>query len=278
MDSLDQTQIFKSAMNKNKRNNNKFNNKNQLTNQDKREESSEGSMIINPFDNKRVVFFKDIAPSRVFTRMKFLCNRPLNAAGTNVASIQFNANGIFDFDPAVASNKVAGFDQWATFFKRYRVHGVECRTSFIVRDSNTPCVVNVGFETQTYTPNTKGQSNYDGSLQVSQLAVTNYPVKLRLKKTALQVVGDINVQTAQGYSGSTAANPVSLWYVSVAADCSQNTGATVFVNGVTCRMQFYIDVEWYERQNLSLDLIMNKPVVLSRRPSTGALSCLPYEK
>lgn len=213
-----------------------------------------GVINLNRFQTQKVVFFKDIVPPRIFTRLKFICNRKLNNAGLSTASIQFNANGIFDFDPAVASNQVAGFDELAYLWGRYRVYAVAAKCKFMNLDQSIVPIVNLGFESEFYTANSKNSTNFDGPNQKSTLCGNQYSngTQLSLKRNALSVVGDNIVYTEFSYTGTSAANPSSLWYVSVAADLTA-TGQ-VFTVGTAIRAEFVIDVEWFERLDVDSSL------------------------
>jgi len=195
----------------------------------------------------KMTFFKDIIPARVFTRLKFIANRRLlNAIGSS-GSIQFNANGAFDFDPAVASNAVAGFPEWSNFFQRYRVHGVRVKCRFIAATGQV-AICNIGFEDVVYAANAKGQNDFDGPNQLTSLSNPQNFCELDMYRNALQVVGDAVPYTEANYTGTAAANPVALWYVSVAAD---TVTAGLGTCDVAIRAEFWIDTEFWERYAIS---------------------------
>jgi len=215
------------------------------------------------YRDDRVVFFKDIVPPRIMTRLKFICNRKLNNAGFGSASIQFNANGAYDFDPAVASNQVAGFDELATIWGRYRVFAVKVKCAFVNIDSNIPSIVNIGFDSEPYAANAKLLANFDGPNQATKLTASTgqTPVSMSMRRRAIDVTGDDQVNTSNTWSGTGTSNPVSLWYVSVAADCT-STGST-FTLGVVIRAEFEIEIEWYERYDVDsgLDMVQKQKVL-----------------
>jgi len=208
------------------------------------------------YNDNKVIFFKDIVPPRILTRLKFVCNRKLNNAGFGTASIQFNANGIYDFDPAVASNQVSGFDELGTIWGRYRVFAVKAKCTFANMDVVTPSIINLGFDSEPYAANAKLLSNYDGPNQMCQLTTTSgqTTARLAMRRRAIDVTGDAQVNVSNNWSGTTTSNPVALWYVSIAADCTP-TGQT-YTLGVAIRFEAEIEVEWYERYDVDSSLHM----------------------
>jgi hypothetical protein len=208
---------------------------------------------LNQLANRKCVFFRDICPARVFTKLKFICNRRLTNAGGQIASIQFNANGAYDFDPAVASNQVAGFDEWSALYDRYRVYAVRAKVDFTMGD-DIPAVVGISFNPKTYTTNTYGLTHMDGPNSVTRLTGGKNVVPIRLKKfcNALQVVGDEVCYTEFNYTGNLAGNPTALWYVNICADISPS--GLAFTTGLYVRAEFDIYTEFFERYDVDSSL------------------------
>jgi len=105
-----------------------------------------------------------------------------------------------------------------------------------------------------YANNAKSSASFDTANQktkiTSQLGET--PISLQMTRNGLDVTGDAEVFTDSGYTGTSAANPTSIWYCSVAADCNINLG-TVYANGLTIRYEATIDVEFFSRKDLGGD-------------------------
>ncbi len=199
----------------------------------------------------RVVRVHDIMPPRILTTLKYLVGRQLVNNGGTTASIQLNANGIFDVDPAVASTSVAGFTEFMGFYRRFRVLKVRSVCTFINNES-FPLVINLGFEPTFYAANGKTIGFYEGSHQKTKLVPrtqTAAGITLSMTKTGIEVVGDPIVQFELNYTGNSGANPNALWYTSVSVS-SANLGLPLTLNGVSIRWETHFFVEFFERVNL----------------------------
>jgi hypothetical protein len=54
-------------------------------------------------------------------RLRYNINQRLNSPGVDAASYSWNANGIYDVDPALASTAVPGFAEWMGLYRTYQV-------------------------------------------------------------------------------------------------------------------------------------------------------------
>jgi len=198
-----------------------------------------------------VVRVKDIMPPRIMTKLKYLVARNLQNAAGLTASIQLNANGVYDVDPSLGSTAVPGFVEFVAFYRRFRVLRVKSVCTFI-NNEGFPLVINLGFEPAFFAANAKLQTYYEMHGQRTQLiprTQTARGVTLSMTRDALSVVGDPICQTELNYSGTSGANPTALWYTSISCS-STNVGLPLTANGVTIRWQVEFDVEFFELQNL----------------------------
>jgi len=62
-----------------------------------------------------------VKPNSVLLTLRWDFNKVFFQAISPNASISFNANGIYDVDPAFASTAVAGFTEWIALYSNYRV-------------------------------------------------------------------------------------------------------------------------------------------------------------
>lgn len=221
--------------------------------QPRRTRNGRGASVanINNYKGNEMVMFKQIVPPRVMTRLKYLVNRTLVNAGFGTASIQLNANGLFDVDPTLGSPSVAGFTELSQLYSRNRVYAVRSRCTFVNRESY-PVIANIGFESVFITANTKTLNQFENvnNKTIILPASGRLSSTLEIRKTALDIVGDEQVYTDFGYCGTSVANPTSLFYASAAVDATYL--ATVFTaNGVAVRWELEFDVEFYERKILT---------------------------
>jgi hypothetical protein len=194
---------------------------------------------------------KDIVPEKVVTKLKYIVNRSLTNVGINTASIQLRANGMYDIDPAIASTATPGFNEWGNFFRRNRVLKVHSKITFCNREV-FPVICNLGMEPVSFGAGAKTIAYYAGSNQITDMlgANSNVVVKLQMTKDAEQVVGDATVWTDINYTGTTGANPSSLFYVSASVDASY-LGAVFTALGVGIRWETEFEVEFFERSSLT---------------------------
>jgi hypothetical protein len=212
-----------------------------------RKDNRDRSINPNFVPSLRVVRLRDIMPPRIMTTMKYVSARNLvNAAGVT-ASMQFNANGIYDIDPSVASTAIPGFNEFIGFYNRYKVHRVKSTCVFINNEA-FPILVNMGFEPTPFAANAKTQGYYEMHNQKTALVPrtqTAAGIKLFMIKRGIDVVGDPVVFGSLGYTGARASNPTSLWFVSVSCSTT-NTGLPLTAAGITLRWELEFDVEWFE--------------------------------
>jgi len=197
----------------------------------------------------QIVFFKNIVPQRVVTRLKYLYTGFLMNNGFNAASVQLRANGIFDIDPALASAKVTGFDEWITFFTRYRVLKVKSSCIFSNRE-NFPILVNLGIEPTFFSPNSKNLVYFENANNKTWLlsnGSSGGTKKLVINKTAQEIYGDPAVYEDLIYIGTPTTNPSGLFYTSAAIDCS-TAGTVMIAGGATIRWEVEVDCEFFERR------------------------------
>jgi len=219
----------------------------------KRQKGIAGSSVATipiPAQSQKAIFFKDIVPNRIVSRLKYICNRILSNTGLNTCSIQFRSNGLYDVDPAVASSSVPGFAEWLTLYQRYRVLKCHTKCTFVNREA-FPVIINLGFDTQPYTANTKVLAYYEGSNQKTQILGTNaasFGTTIEMSRGP-EIVGDNMALNDFGYTGTVASNPSSLWYHSISADASYL--GTVFTTlGVAVRWETEFETEFFERKSL----------------------------
>jgi hypothetical protein len=197
-----------------------------------------------------IVYFKDIVPPSLVTKLKYIVSRILNNAGFNTASIQLNANGVFDVDPSLASTAVPGFAEYATLYNKYRVKKVRSTCTFVNREA-FPVIINLGFDRDFYSANSKTQASFESENQKTMILPANQsgsPITLRMVRTDAQMIGDLEAEGSANWANFVTGNPASLFFTSIAASVA-NLGA-VFVLGLVVRWEVEFDVEFYDAKHL----------------------------
>lgn len=198
----------------------------------------------------KLILFKDITPPSLVTKLKYIVNRQLSNVGFNTASIQLNANGVYDVDPSLASTAVPGFNEFATLYNKYRVKKVRSTCTFVNREA-VPVLVNLGFDRDFYTANTKLITSYESNDQKTALLPANQtgtPVTLSLTRTDAHMIGDLEAEGSANWANFVTGNPASLFYTSISATVSP-LGA-VFAVAIVVRWEIEFWVEFYNAKHL----------------------------
>lgn len=209
-------------------------------------------VVVLPNASKKLTLLKAINPAKVGVLFKYQTSGLLNNAGGFISSVGFNANGLYDVDPRVASTSVPGFTEWMGLYNRYRVLATKYKISLCSRDGITlpflGCIAwhSVGIGVNGYTENL-----FSNSLNKRFLVPINPGLAGSVytdRKMAHDVLGDVNCYTDQNTSGTNASNPLTGWYCTIAFS-SISGGA--MVNGCFVDIEFEFETELFERRNLS---------------------------
>lgn len=197
-------------------------------------------------------FLRANFPERMCVTMKYIPATNLNNAALTAASRQFQVNGLFDMDPALASTAIAGFVEWMAIYQRYRVRSVKMTADFINLDTS-PVVVGLGFDQQFFAANAKNVLAYlQNANQTSRLisAIGGNPVRLEIERDLQHLLGDASLLSEDQYAGTSAANPALPLYGSISA-MAGGTGVAL-VNGVICRSLIECKTEFYQLRNFTV--------------------------
>ncbi len=75
------------------------------------------------------------APPRIIIRLRWQGGGVLSNAGSGTASKPFNANGVYDVDPAVGGAAANGFAEWMAIYGVYRVLHCKAHVQFANREA-----------------------------------------------------------------------------------------------------------------------------------------------
>jgi hypothetical protein len=188
-----------------------------------------------------------IMPQSFTTHLKYMPTANLVAVG-DTASRQFNANGLYDVDPAFGSTAVSGFAELMAFYVRYRVKKVRISADFINLDTH-PTVCNVGFENVNIA--VKNYPYFSESNQKTRLiaGTGGNPVRLVKEMDLAKLKGDNVVLNDNDYTGTVSTNPANLLYVSMAIS---DPSAAAMTLGAYVRAEIVFEAEFFSLKNLNL--------------------------
>lgn len=93
---------------------------------------------------KIVALKTSTVPDRLILRMKYIDNIVLS--GTGGASRMFRLNSIYDPDTAITTgHQPLGYDQWSTFYTKYRVFKADVVLKIVNTSSNNADAEQIGF-------------------------------------------------------------------------------------------------------------------------------------
>jgi len=206
-----------------------------------------------PKAGSKIPRMSQVVPDKVIVPLKYIFNGILNNAAGMIASKSFKGNSAFDIDPAVGSQAIPGFAEWAAFFQNYRVRKVGYRAEFMTRDASIPYIGALAAVVPHITPftaNTFGVANYENarSKVVLLSAQNGKPIIMKGSFPLHEIVGDVACYTDDDYGSTTNTNPNNLVFLTVSY--STEPIATAIVAGMAMRLEIFQDCEFYNRRVL----------------------------
>ncbi len=119
-------------------------------------------------DTVNLTMYK-IQPPRALVKLQYHHSGTITQNGAGGASKSWNANGLYDIDPALASLSIAGFTEWATLYGANRVLRVNVKGS-ISNAETTPVYCGLGFVNGSVSSNSFRYTSY-GNLHCKNLGI-----------------------------------------------------------------------------------------------------------
>lgn len=193
-----------------------------------------------------------VQPDRLFVKLSYNDIKLLQSlAGSGVAHV-YRANSCFDPDFTGTGEQPVGYDQWSSFYNRYRVHASKIDVKFIVTNTTTPdnaIGVSVTPSSQTnaigifedYIGNTYSKWDVLGpNTGTSKSDLSNYISISKFQGKPGVKYDDVNSALIDGNPGRQ-----SFWHIFAQ---TMNTGAGTTNIRYISRITYY--VEFYERKSL----------------------------
>lgn len=164
-----------------------------------------------------------IIPDKMMVKMKYSSKITLAQSAAGVSVFQFfSGNSLYDPDVTGVGGQPEGYDQWSSFYNRYRVYGSKCRVQFTtVGNTNplqnyevvlAPVTINTGYTT----PSDARSGPYN---KWSLLGLgANLPTLTSYMSTA-KIFGQnkVTIKSDAQYTGTTGnigtgSNPLTQWF------------------------------------------------------------------
>ena len=156
---------------------------------------------------------KTILPRRLFTKLKYVTANIGQTTTTALAIHQFAANGLYDPDLSGTGHQPYGFDQLASIYNDYRVHGCQIKLTGRMLTSSTSGVVMIGFNGSPAYPTALGQAMESVK---NKYRIVNFQDIFHLSKYAKinNIFGKSNavIRADPNYAAGYGANPATLAY------------------------------------------------------------------
>lgn len=195
-----------------------------------------------------------VAPNSVLVRLTWIdTNTQINNSGSNFVSKRYRVNGTYDLDPLVGGTAVAGFNEWAAIYHRYRVVSARIDSFLANLDSNFVQAVMLPLNVDPGSTPTIGQ-------------IQSWPMQPFSKTTQLSARGGmdrsklsmtVSIPKFSGVKGAiyddsftSIINTVPTNLVFVALGFLSLGGN--FTSGIAATTTVSMDVEFFERNELTV--------------------------
>lgn len=197
-----------------------------------------------------------IMPDHLFTKMMYVntFTTPLGNSTSQFGFVRWRANGLQDPDPLLLSGSVPGFNEFAAFYRFYRVRA--CKATVTVINQEVFGSVVMLFPT-----------NYDVATSLSTGFLNDMIANTYCRHRIISSKGGMDRITLKNYitttkiSGSSTSKfddnfasliltiPTKLWYMNLA--CYTLAGENYTSAGLPYEIKLTYYVEWYDRNTLA---------------------------
>lgn len=196
-----------------------------------------------------VCYCPQVAPDVMKVQLKYTARKNATSGTLNVDDYVFRGNGLFDPDFAAGGQQPMGFDQWAAFYKRYRVTACKVTVQGQADAAETSGIGISALTTSSALINLDQlhEAQYNKHLVIGQDGAQGGRNKLSMYMPTAIIRGgphDI-VQYDDQLSSLTSTNPGQEWFFHV-----YGFGQGVnFASNMTIELVYY--VEFYDRTTLT---------------------------
>jgi len=177
--------------------------------------------------------------------LKFTTSGVLNNPGGIAASKYYDVNCAYDVDPALGSTDTAGFNEWVTMYRYYRVLAFKVRLEICSKD-DLPISITHGPFNLTPPGSTVGYDTYLGNPRFRRHLVSPQPsgapvARFSTPNTQIQsIVGERYVLTDPNYASVTNGVPANkiFWGFSIAPLGGTLTNGVAFIVTIEMSTRF----------------------------------------
>jgi len=208
------------------------------------------------YEDKIVTFTRTIVPDSVRVRLVWYDNNTMynNAGGIYVAK-RFQPSSAYDLDPLLGGTAVPGFNEWAAFYKKYRVI------------SSKSIITAANYDATTVVQVIMVPLHVDPGATPTLATITSWLSQPFVKKMILSKAGGMDRGTVSlplshrdfvgsdtflyddSYCAVVTTNPTNNIFLAVGMYVVG--GVATFTTGVAANLTISIMCEFYERQELN---------------------------
>ncbi len=195
-----------------------------------------------------------VAPPRVLVKLRYRVDANLTSAAAVTASKSWNANGVYDVDPAVGSTAAAGFTEWGALYGLNRVIKCTVRGHIVCQEAFAlvcgygfvPQVIGAGSFTNAY----YGNKNCSEFIMGGTAGMNRHEFVRAIEITDLfgekATIGD-----QSHFYGTGASNPITIGQFCLGIHSPSGTPLTG-AGGIYYSLQFDFVVEFAQQLALTV--------------------------
>jgi len=177
------------------------------------------------------------------------------ATGAAIRRQVFRANSLFDPDFTGTGAQPYNFDDWSTFYNRYRVHACGIRVtaaSNVAPTQNWGVVVCPSNASTSIAPADMIASPGAKSAALGASYTSGLPAVLELHSTTQAALGEL---VREGLQAQVTASPADIWFyhIVIFSDDGVDTSWAGYL-----KVEMFFDVEFYDRNSLTLDFLVRR--------------------
>lgn len=173
-----------------------------------------------------------LVPARFFTKLNYAADCIDATTTISMSAWQYAANGMYDPDLTGTGHQPLGYDQMATLYNDYRVHGVTVKVTGYVKTANQAAYLFLGSQGGSGLPLSVAAALENGRY-VHKIGTSDKPIVIRKYFPIHQVFGKSKkvFQADAGAAAGIGANPTDLLgYINILAiNIDQSTSTDVCI-------------------------------------------------
>lgn len=189
-----------------------------------------------------------VVPDRMITKLKYHDDIIFTSGAVRTVNV-FRGNSLFDPDQTNVGHQPLGFDQWSSFYSKYRVYASKIVCKFVSQEETVPLFIIVVPLNDNTTPSTDAgfetayakTATMTGYQAKGEKTVTNYMATAKIKSIK-------SIEYSEQYSALISASPAQEWFWYVICGSVDRTATPDAMAEIT--ITYYCEL--FDRINLAV--------------------------